>query len=86
MNEGIHLDLDTWIVPGQSVRQTSAGGWKTDTHPTAIPGGAECHNCFSAYASTKPHTYAYGGAAQGPPGGRFVRIPTVLLRQPHQLF
>ena len=22
MNEGIHLDLDTWIVPGQDIRYT----------------------------------------------------------------
>ena len=32
MNEGIHLDLDTWIVPGQIRKATSAGGWETDTH------------------------------------------------------
>ena len=31
MNEGIHLDLDTWIVPGQ-IRKANLCG-------------AECHNC-----------------------------------------
>ena len=32
LNEGIHLDLDTWIVPGQICKSTSTGGWETDTH------------------------------------------------------
>ena len=60
MNEGIHLDLDTWIVPGQirkanlcqglGNRYTPAGtevliSHRSSQHPTAIPGGAECHNC-----------------------------------------
>ena len=60
MNKGIHLDLDTWIVPGQiltgkpppgsgSQLQTSRYRGvdlsRSSQHPTAIPGGAECHNC-----------------------------------------
>ena len=55
MNEGIHLDLDTWIVPGQirkgvgkqihTSRYRGVDLSRSSQHPTAIPGGAECHNC-----------------------------------------
>ena len=59
MNEGIHLDLDTWIVPGQIRKANLCRGMgnrykpagtevdlnRSSQHPTAIPGGAECHNC-----------------------------------------
>ena len=57
MNEGIHLDLDTWIVPGQIRKANLCQGLGnryspagtevliSAVHPTAIPGGAECHNC-----------------------------------------
>ena len=40
MNEGIHLDLDTWIVPGQIRKANLCRGWETDTHqpvPSRLP-------------------------------------------------
>ena len=59
MNKGIHLDLDTWIVPGQILKANLCWGLGNSYkpavtevlisavahNPTAIQGGAECHNC-----------------------------------------
>ena len=65
INKGVHLDLDTWIVPGQiltgkpppgSGKQLQTSRYqgvdlsRSSQHPTAIPGGAEfSHDCMLLY-------------------------------------
>ena len=43
MNEGIHLDPDTWIVPGQIRKANLCRGWETDTHQPVPFISYPCH-------------------------------------------
>ena len=50
MNEGIHLDLDTWIVPGQM-----HGWWVTLHLPTGLP----LTSCPPPHASLRSYLYTF---------------------------
>ena len=74
IRKGIHLDLDTWIVPGQiltgkpppeSGKQLQTSWYqgvdlsRSTRHPTAIPGGAECHHWeHPQFCAAQRHTPA----------------------------